>query len=101
MPYHPILASCLAGVLCAAANSSLAEQISGQLQISLTILKRCEVVARSDEAGVHLNGRSCEHSVYQVRDTEGRVLSLSRGAQTASVPMRSIENGGSRLVIYW
>ncbi|HBZ95173.1 MULTISPECIES: hypothetical protein [unclassified Pseudomonas] len=101
MPFTRILAYCLAGVLCAAANPSLAEQISGQLHISLTILKRCEIVARSDAASVYLSGHSCEHSAYQVRDDQGRALALSQDGQTASLPVKSIEKDGSTLVVYW
>lgn len=101
MSLHRFLALCAASVLCAAANSTLAEQVSGQLQISLTILKRCELATRSDAAAVHLSERGCEHAAYQVRDTDGHTVPLTHTAETSSVAVQSVEDAGSTLVIYW
>ena len=101
MPFHRLLAWFVATALCATANLSLAEQISGQLQISLTILKRCEVAARSDAAGVHLFAHDCEHAAYRLQDANGRALPLALSAGTTSVTVQSVEDAGSTLVIYW
>jgi len=100
MPFHRFLALFVATALCATANLSLAEQISGQLQISLTILKRCEVAVRGDAVAVHLSARECEHAAYQVQDAHGRIVSSSLNAEATSVlPVGG--DAGSTLVIYW
>lgn len=101
MSLHRLLALFVASALCATANLSFAEQVSGQLQISLTILKRCEVAARSDAAGVHLSARDCEHAAYRLQDTNGRALPWALNAEATSVTVQSVEDAGSTLVIYW
>ncbi|MFN9527699.1 MAG: hypothetical protein ACK561_17535 [Pseudomonadaceae bacterium] len=101
MSFHRFLALFVASALCATANLSLAEQISGQLQISLTILKRCEVSARSDDVAVQLTGHGCEHAAYQVRDGNERILPVVREAEAGTIPLHALENAGSTLVIYW
>ena len=101
MSFHRFLALFVASALCATANLSLAEQISGQLQISLTILKRCEVAARGDAAAVHLSARDCEHAAYQVQDAHGRALSSSLSAEATSVVLPAGGDAGSTLVINW
>ncbi|WP_457977244.1 hypothetical protein L0Y47_13755 [Ectopseudomonas composti] len=100
MSIHRSLAWVVATALCATTNLSSAEQISGQLQISLTILKRCEVAARSDAAGVYLSAHGCEHAAYRLQDVNGRALPLAF-AGTTSVTVQSVEDVGSTLVIYW
>lgn len=97
-----LFASCLvAVVLCAVTDLSLAEQISGQMQISLTILKRCEITARNADAVVYLSGSDCEHAAYQVRDVDGRVQQSIDYAGTNPVAVRSVAKAGSTLEIYW
>jgi len=101
MPFHRLLALFVAAMLCATANLSGAEPISGQLQISLTLFKRCEVSARSDDVTVQLTGHGCEHAAYQVRDGNERILPVVREAEAGSIPLHALENAGSTLVIYW
>lgn len=101
MSFHRFLALFVATALCATANLSLAEQISGQLQISLTILKRCEVAVRGDVAAAHLSARDCEHAVYQVQDAHGRALTSSLNAEATSMVLPAGGDAGSTLVIYW
>ncbi|PKM32341.1 MAG: hypothetical protein CVV08_12995 [Gammaproteobacteria bacterium HGW-Gammaproteobacteria-12] len=101
MPFHRFLALFVATALCATANLSVAEQISGQLQISLTILKRCEVAVRDDAAAVHLSARDCEHAAYQVQDAHGRALPSTLNAQATSLALPASGDAGSTLVIYW
>ncbi|MDN5515861.1 MAG: hypothetical protein L0G82_11550 [Pseudomonas sp.] len=101
MSIHRFLAWIVATALCATTNLSSAEQISGQLQISLTILKRCEVAARSDAAGVYLSAHDCEHAVYRLQDVNGRAVPLALNAEATSVTVQSVEGAGSTLVIYW
>lgn len=99
MPFQRLFASLVATLLCATAKPVVAEQISGQLQISLTLLKRCEVVTRSDDAVVHLTGHGCEHAAYQVQDASGRAVAAN--AEAASLVLPSAEADGATLVIYW
>ena len=101
MSTHRFFALFVAIALCATANSSFAEQISGQLQISLTILKRCEVSARGDAIAAHVSARHCEHATYQVHDAHGRVLSANLNAETTAVVQSAGADLGSTLVIYW
>jgi len=101
MPSQRLLTLFVASALCATANLSFAEQISGQLQISLTILKRCEVAARSDAAGVHLSAHDCEYAAYRLQDSNGRALPLASNAEATSLTAQSVEDAGSTLVIYW
>lgn len=101
MPFHRLLAWFVATALCVTANLSFAEQISGQLQISLTILKRCEIAARSDAAGVYLSAHDCEHAAYRLQDPNGRTLPLAPNAEATSLTVQSVEGAGSTLVIYW
>lgn len=101
MPFHRFLALFVATVLCATANLSFAEQVSGQLQISLTILKRCEIAARGDAAAVHVSARDCGHAAYQVQDAHGRALSASLDTEATSVVLPAGGDDDSTLVIYW
>lgn len=101
MPFHRLLAWFVATALYVTVNLSLAEQVSGQLQISLTILKRCEVAARSDAVGVHLSAHDCEHAAYRLQDPNGRALPLASNAEATSLTAQSVEDAGSTLVIYW
>lgn len=101
MPYRRLVASLLAVALCLVANQSLAEQISGQLHISLTILKRCEVSAERDQQAVRVLGNGCEQAAYQLQDGHGRALPLKPDAGAASVSTQSVADAGSTLVVYW
>lgn len=102
MPSYRLFASCLvAVVLCAVTDLSFAEQVSGQLQISLTILKRCEIITRSDDTAVRLSDSGCEHAAYQVRDVQGRALHSSGDTGMTPMALQQSVPGGSTLEIYW
>ncbi|MGG2398013.1 hypothetical protein ACJRW5_13850 [Pseudomonas sp. SH1-B] len=98
MPSQRLIAFLSAVGLCLSANHSLAEQISGQLQISLTILKTCEVLTQRTEAVVQVDGRGCGDAPYQLQDERGQPLPLTSGTAASR---QSFENAGSTLVVYW
>lgn len=92
-------ALCLAVALYVVSALCHAEQITGQLHISLTILKRCELSTEESQAGVRLS--TCQYADYLVRDARGQARAASFGTREVALAKRPGDTGDSVLEIYW
>lgn len=81
--------------------SLFAGQATGQLPISMTIAKHCEVVGERQGDALSFAGRGCEADSFQLRDEQDRLLPAQLGATAASLQIKRDEVDGSRVVVYW
>lgn len=101
MSYKRSLAVFVACSLTLIAPSLFAGQVNGQLGVSITIAKHCEVSGERDGRGLNMGWSGCKDAAFQLHDEQGRQLPALRNEQTASIRVEPAELSAERVVVYW
>lgn len=88
-------------VLIAPAVQAQAGQVGGQIGISLTIVKSCQVASETSLDTYRVSSQGCEASAFQLQDERGRPMAAQPSGQDAVTRVESADGAGSRVVVYW
>lgn len=103
MYYKRILAplAALSALLLACAPLAHAGQVGGQLNVSLTIVKSCEVAGESTSGSYRVSSRGCEAAAYRLQDESGKPLAAQPAERDAVTRLDSSDSASPRVVVYW
>lgn len=94
------LAACSASIFLYAPLAQ-AGQVGGQIGISLTIVKSCQVASESSANAYVVSSQGCDSSAFQLQNEQGKQLATQSLSQDAVTRIDNNDASSPRVVVYW
>lgn len=91
----------LLGLTLLCTGHAFAGQVGGQINVSLTIVKSCQVAGESSSGSYLVSRRGCESADFQLRNEHGQQLASPAVASEAITRVDAGDAAGQRVVVYW
>lgn len=91
----------LFGLALLCVGQAQAGQVGGQINVSLTIVKSCQVAGESSSGTYLVSRHGCESADFQLRNERDKQLASSVAANDAITRVDAGDAAGQRVVVYW